>query len=302
MSFVEQERALLDLLFDAERRRAFTLDHEAALAAYELSTDERADFESVRLDALEIDASMRCDLILQHMCQALPVSFSIASSLPNGLVQLRTLIDTAYVRALPSDRAALLGRRLRAWLVTCAFANELEQAAAIAICDAELSMAITAGSLRESLLSGADAATPTERAAGWVERPLALASHVSVALLSQSYAALKRALCPVADAELWPRLSTAPLPATRRSQTLAHKAPRLLVTRAHAVRSAACEITVDQRTLELSPGFGPLLSHLDGKVSLAELLRELRKAGAQESVCQGVQAGFEKLIDTGMVV
>ncbi len=301
MSFAEQERALFDLLFEPTFRHEFARDRELALASYTLTAEERADFAHVRLDALALDADMRRELVLQHMCRALPVTFSIASSLAGGLDHARTLIDASFIRTLPGERAPQLGRGLRAWLTTAKFLNALEQSAAVALCDAELSMTLTASSLRTAVSEGSKAPVPEPRGDTWVEKPLTLAPYVSVALLSQSYAALKRALCPVVESELWPRLCTAPLPALRRSQTLAHQSPRLFVTRAEIARASVSETTVNHRMLELSPGFGPLLSHLDGKMSLADLLGELRKAGAQESICQGVRTGFEKLLDEGMV-
>ncbi len=306
MSFAEQERALLDLLFDATLRERFVAQREQALTGYDLSAAERADFAGVRTDALELDAKLRVDLILQRMCRALPVSFSIASSLSDGLDQLRALIDSAYVRTSAGDRATHLGRQLRAKLTGACFASTLEQAAAVAVCDAELSMVLTAASLRHALLSAEPAANTasageTAPGAGWEDAPLVIAAHVSIAVLSQSYTAIKRALCPVADAELWPRLCATPLPAARRSQTLAHESPRLLVVRAHASDLSRCEVTIDHRMLELSPGFAPLLGQLNGKTSLSSLQRELTRAGAAERVCQGVRAGFRELLGQGMI-
>lgn len=302
MSFIEQERALLDLLFESAFRQEFIRDRERALDAYTLTPEERTDFSYVRLDALALDADMRRELILQHMCRALPVTFSIASSLTGGLDHARTLVDASFIRTAASERAPHLGRGLRAWFTTAPFSTPLEQSAAVALCDAELSMAVTASSLRKALGSGPKAAPPHARSDAWIERPLTLAPYVAVALLSQSYAALKRALCPVVEAELWSRLCSAPLPALRRSQTLAHQSPRLFVTRAEVAHASVSETTVNHRLLELSAGFGPLLSHLDGKISVSDLLKELRKAGAAESVCQGVRAGFEKLLDEGMLL
>ncbi len=301
MSFIEQERALLDLLFDAPLRQRFAQQREQALASYDLTVDERADFAHVRSDALELDARMRTDLVLQRMCRALPVSFSLASSLPGGLALLRALIDSEYVRTSSSQRASHLGQRLRAWIARAPFASAREQAAAVAVCDAELSMTVTAAALRQAVLSGQSPGISSERSPGWEEQALALAPHVSIAVLSQSYTAMKRALCPVAGKELWPRLSTSPLPAARRSQTLAHEAPRLLVMRAHALAGSRCEVSVDHRMLELSTGFAPLLAHLNSKNSLTDLLRELTRAGAAERMCQSVRAGFGELLDQGMI-
>jgi len=301
MSHEAQERALFDLLFDAAQRARFAQDRESALARYKLSDAERADFVEVRLDALELDAQMRVDLILQRMCRAMPVSFSLASSLPQGLDHLRAGIDVAYIDAPHSERASLLGRRLRAFLVSASFPRQLEQSAAVALGDAELSMTLTAKGLRDALLAGTQEFAVPGTKPDLSNDALVLAPHVSVALLSQSYSALKRALCPAADAELWPRLCKAPLPSSRRSETLAHEAPRVLVARAHCTHRSACEVTIDHRMLELSAGFAPLIQHLDGRMRLSTLLDELRRAGAAEKVCEGVRAGFAQLVAQGML-
>lgn len=301
MSLLAQERALFDLLFDAEQRARFAQDKSATLSRYELSDAERADFESVRLDALELDAQMRIDLILQRMCRAMPVSFSLMSSLPKGLDALRASIDVAYISAAPSERASLLGRRVRELMMQATFARELEQSAAVALCDAERSMTVTAMGLRDALLASDAPEAPPPSRPDLLNDPLVLAPHVSVALLSQSYASLKRALCPAEDAALWPRLCKAPLPAARRSETLAHESPRLLVARAHCSHRSACEVTIDHRMLELSAGFAALVQHLDGKMRVSTLLDELRRAGANDKVCDGVRAGFAQLVDQGML-
>ena len=51
MSFIEQERALFDLLFNAELREAFLSKRCAALSSYALTPQELADFEMIRPDA-----------------------------------------------------------------------------------------------------------------------------------------------------------------------------------------------------------------------------------------------------------
>ena len=300
MSFLEQERALLDLLFDANLRARFVQQRERALVAYDLSESERADFANVRVDALDLDAQMRVDLILQRMCRALPVSISISSSLPGGLAHLRSLVDANYIRTSSEDRATYLGQRLRSWLSAAEFASSLEHAASVAVCDAELSMTTTAAALRRAVLSETDLpelASLTARPHHWHDKAIKLAPYVSVAMLPQGYSALKRALCPVSD-----RLSSTPLPVSRRSQTLAQESPRLVVMRAYVKKQSRCELTVDHRTLELSGGFAPLFAHVNGKASLDDLTRELVRAGATERVCQGVRAGFAELFEHGMLV
>ena len=77
MSFEEQERALFDLLFDSGLREEFCENAENALHAYELTEEEKADFAVVRPDALLLDAKMRRNILLTHICRAYPVSFAI---------------------------------------------------------------------------------------------------------------------------------------------------------------------------------------------------------------------------------
>jgi hypothetical protein len=98
MSFEEQERALFDLLFDNDLRDNFCQDSGNALHAYDLTEEERADFATIRPDALLLDAKMRRNILLTHICRAFPVSFAIVSSLDDGKAILKKLIDTNIMR------------------------------------------------------------------------------------------------------------------------------------------------------------------------------------------------------------
>ena len=68
MSFIAQEKLLLELLFDDTIRKRFINDTQAVLANYDLEQHEKNDFKTIRLEALEVDASMRRHLFLSHQC------------------------------------------------------------------------------------------------------------------------------------------------------------------------------------------------------------------------------------------
>ena len=121
MSFAEQERALFDLLFDEPQRRAFLADPVKALLGYELSDAERADFAVVDAFGLETDAHLRRELIMQRLCRAFPLAFSIASSLPDGLERVRALVTKEHVRASAATRTARFGDLLCNFIANAAW-------------------------------------------------------------------------------------------------------------------------------------------------------------------------------------
>jgi len=81
MSFIEQERAMFDLLFDTELRSAFNSNNSNTFSEYDLSAKEISDFDVIRKDALEIDAKMRVSMVLSYLCKQYPLSCSVVSSL-----------------------------------------------------------------------------------------------------------------------------------------------------------------------------------------------------------------------------
>ncbi len=301
MSFAEQERALFDLLFDHPLRERFRKSSSAALADYALSEEERADFSAIRADALELDAYMRADFLLSHLCRAYPISFSLVSSLPGGLDLLRRLIDTRTMHTPPDERAPAFGARLRELLAAGLCNSAQEQAAVIAIVEAELGMAMTASALRQTAATGVVPPGPPALAARWLDQPVQLAAYVSAAVLPRSWPQLKSALCPCAETDLWAHLSGTPLPASVRTAALAQETPRLLLAQARITHRSACDVNIEHATLELSDGFAPLFAHVDGKTTVAGILAEMRRVGAQEGVLQGIQAAFRQVLETGML-
>lgn len=301
MSFAAQEQALLDLLFDRERRAAFRQDRQHALAAYDLTPDERADFATVRMDALEMDAAARVNFILAQYCRSYPLAFSLASSLPQGLERLRGLVDASLLRTPPGERVGVFGLRLRDGLRSDhAGVEPVTAARLLAVVEAELGMAMTAQLARGAALGGALPAVvvlPPD----WLQQPLRLAAFTSAAILPRPYATLKAQLCPCTGAELWRQLARQPLPAATRSAVLATPDLRLLVARAQVTRDSPCEPWVEHATVELGEGFARLLPHVDGRNSVTGLLEQLRAAGAGEPLLAGVLSGFRELARQGML-
>lgn len=302
MSLAQQEQVLLDLLFDRARRAAFRRDPAAALEPYGLSEDERADFDTIRPEALELDATVRTGLILAQFCRSYPLSFSLLSSLPDGLDLLRGSVDAALMRTAPSERVGSLGIRLRDAVQEMPGPESVRERARISsIVEAELGMAWTAQLARAAALMGdVPAAAPLPD--DWLQRPLRLAPFTSAAILSRPYAILKDALCPCTGAELWRQLAREPLAAARRRDLLAQDDLRLLVGRAVIARPSPCEPVVEHVTVELGEGFARLLPHLDGRTSVNMLLARLREAGAEEMLLASVTTGFRQLAQQGMLV
>ncbi|MDF2445388.1 MAG: hypothetical protein K0S46_624 [Moraxellaceae bacterium] len=304
MSFAAQEQALLDLLFDRERRAAFRQDAVAALAPYELEESERADFATIRIDALELDAMLRTGLILAQFCRSYPLSFSLVSSLPGGLDLLRRFVDAALMRTPPPERVSAFGIRLRDALQQASGVDSpRERTLLLGIAEAELGMAWTAQQARAAALAGTlPAADTAVLPADWLQRPLRLAPFTSAAILPRPYQDLKDALCPCTGAELWRRLGREPLTPAARRQVLAQADLRLLMMRAVISRPASCEPVAEHVTLELGEGFARLLPHIDGRASVTALLASLRAAGAEDALLAGVTSGFRQLLQQGMLV
>jgi len=302
MSFKEQERALFDLLFDSELRNEFCRHAANALDSYELTKEEKADFSTIRPDALLLDAKMRRNILLSHICRAFPVSFAIISSLSEGNSLLKKLVDTQIMRTPSLERATAFGSRLRDELSQTSFESTNEQTLVIAIVEAELAMAWTAATLkREVLKSGHPPGSSVAVSSDCMGKPVKLAAYVGAAILPLSYVELKRIFCKVADSELWNHISQSPVTKSLRRSTLQKEDPRLLVMRARIEHMSLCEPTVDHQTVELSEGFAQLFQHVNGSISVEQILTHLQEAGATEQILKGVSAGFQQLFDAGML-
>ena len=301
MSFEQQERVLFDLLFDHNLRKAFCSDQISALKQYDLDDHELEDFKSIRPDALKLDAAMRANLILSHICKSFPISFSISSSFPKGLEILNQLIDVETMSSKPIERATVFGNRLGQHYPNFAFSSDQERAIATAILEAELGMAWTSASLKQVVLQGGEIPQTTPLEQNWLNRAIKLAPYVSASVLPQSYAKIKQRLCKVEDDCLWRHLNKTALAVSVRKKTLQTNDPRLLVARAQVQRMSKCEPVIEYATMELSEGFAPLFQHVNGTMSVAQILAQLRQIGAQEQMLNSIQLAFEQMLQGGML-
>lgn len=296
MSFAVQEQLLLDLLFDVGCRAAFTRDAAGLCRARGLEAAETADFLVLRPEALAQDAQQRAAFILAQYCRSFPLTFALASSLPDGLECLRAGIDAALIRTPPRERLVHFGRGVCARVQDAdGFASARERALVLSIVEAELGMVWTAQ-------AAVAAPPPVALPADWLQRPLRFAEGVSAAILPRPYAELKAALCPVTGAALWRQLQRTPLAPAARRALLAQTDLRLLVARAVLREPLACEPVVEHVTVELGEGFARLLPHVDGQHSASSLLAALREAGAADALVAGVSSGFRQLWQQGMLV
>ncbi len=293
---------MFDLLFDSKLRDQFCEDQTKALSDYDLDEAEQNDFKTIRPEALQLDAAMRADLMLSHLCKAFPISFSITTSLPSGLESLKQLIDTTTMRSSSIERTTVFGNRLREQYASFSFTSGQEHAIATAILEVELGMAWISSSLKQVVT---EKEPPPEVKAkmdiDWLNKPIKLAGYVSAAVIPQSYVLLKKAICPVADDYLWRQLNKTPLSISLRKRTLETEDPRLLVARATISRPSKCEPAVDFKTVELSEGFASLFQHVNGSMSVAQILAQLKQIGAPEQMLEGVQTAFKQLLETGML-
>lgn len=302
MSFEQQEQVLFDLLFDTHLRDLFCQDQANALKDYDLDEAERNDFKSIRPEALQLDAAMRADLILSHICKSFPVSFSMVSSFPSGLETLTQLIDRETMQARPIERAVVFGNRLAQRFSEFTFSSEHEQAVAMALLEAELGMAWTGSSLKQHLLEqGVAPEENPQLEPDWLSRPVKLAAYVSASVLPQSFTLIKQRLCKVEDDCLWRYLNETPLSASVRKKTLLTDDPRLLVTRAITGRVSRCEPVIEHITMELSEGFAPLFQHVNGSMSVRQILQQLKQIGAEQPMLESIQSAFQQLLESGML-
>jgi hypothetical protein len=301
MSLEAQEQVLFDLLFDRALRDRFLQSGISALSGRGLTDEECRDFSTIRPEALRLDAAMRTGFILSQFCRSYPLSFSLASSCPQGVEGLRQLVDVHVMRRASFERLLAFGLKLKEWFQRQEFSSARERSLVVSIVDAEIGMAWTSAAIKKTALQGAQKEGNTVLPEQWLLQRVKLSPFVSAAVLPSSYAVLKAALCEETGAGLWRRLSRQPLAAEARQQALAMNDPRVLVARAVVTQDSRCEPMADHRTVELSEGFASLLGHVDGTLSVAAMLQQLRQAGADEGLLGSVQEGFRQLGQQGML-
>lgn len=303
MSLADQERLLFELLFDDAFRARFAAEGAAVLAESGLDAGERADFEALRTDALEIDARMRRSMVLSQLCVTYPLTFAIAVTQSGGLEQLHALVDVRTMRTPAIERAVVFGRRLREAL------DEADEDDAVGtglrtILETELGMAWTAASVRREMLDvGRAPSAPAAFGDDWLDVPVRVTAFVSASILPAPRAALREALCPVPDRELWRWLtqdSARPSEAAV-AEVLGRDEARLLVARAEIDRPSRCDPTASHRTVELSEGFASLVGHANGGYSVRSMLDGMQASGADARLLTSIEAGFRELCDAGML-
>lgn len=301
MSLAVQEQVLFELLFDRGLRERFVQEGVSALSGRDLSDDECLDFAAIRPEALTLDASMRAGFILSQFCRSYPLSFSLVSSLPQGIELLRQLVDVQTMRAAPLQRLVIFGTRLKEQVQQQSFASARERALVISIMDAEIGMAWTSAAVKQEMLSGKSVPGEADVPVDWLQRPVAIAPFVSAAVIPAPHAGLKAGLCVATGASLWRQLSRQPLSVADRQRVFQKNDPRILVARAVVAQPSRCEPVTEHRTVELTEGFGSLLGHVNGSASVAGILQQLGQAGADGALLGSVQEGFRQLAQQGML-
>ncbi len=302
MSFAEQERALFDLLFNRPVRESFSKNPRLALKDYSLNTDELDDFVTINPHALALDARVRVDLILAQWCRSLPLTFSLLSSIVGGLELLKSLVDSQTMSQSPNDRIVVFATRLRQALMAKPTVSLADLSLIVAVLDAELGMASTSRLLKHSIVNEQFIEqAPANVDEHWLSQPIRLAAYVSAAIIPLSYSQLKKDLCPCLGAELWRYLNKTPLLAVERQRLFQQADMRLLVSRATVSQLSACEPSVDHITAELAEGFASLFEYVNGSMSVADILLQLKQLGANEALLQGIESGFRQLLVGGMI-
>ncbi len=303
MSFIEQERALFDLLFDVPLREKFIKNPKNALTDYRLSKEELADFLIINPHALALDAKVRVDLILGQWCRNFPLTFSVLSSLNDGLLLLRSLVDSHTMRHTPIERVVVFATRLRQALIAKPSLPLDELSLIVAILDAELGMATTSESLKKTILTGQYIQPKAISSSDvWLTQPVSIAPYVSAAIIPLSYGLLKKSLCPSLGAELWRYLNKTPLLASGRQQLWQQADTRLLVVKAKVSTLSDSDPTIDHVSLELAEGFASLFEYVNGTMSVQQILQQLQQIGAPASLVQSIKQGFQQLYAAEMIV
>ena len=300
MSFAEQERALFDLLFDAQLRAAFCREGPKALQNYVLDKKEQADFAAIRPDALVMDAAMRINLIMAHLGRDFPLSFSLLSSLENGPALLQKPLGPALIQTEPAQRPALYGQQLAAFVPQNAFADEQQYRAAMAIIAAETALCFSAARLRHALASG-EQNPAIGVAENWQEKALSLGDYVSAFILPRPYQTLRQKLCPASGTALWQHLKKSPLPAFMRDEILSVEESVFVLSQARVRTDSPTDPVIDYKTMALSRGYAPIFQYVNGSMSCKQILAHLQQAGAAEALLASVEHQLGELLQAGMI-
>ena len=326
MSFQEQERALFDLLFDANLRNRFCVDGSAALAGYRLSQEEQHDFSTILPSGLQIDAQLRRDQILQQYSLQLPATFALLAALPGGRGLLEQLVNTTTMRAPADERCSRFAQQLREALQSqrsaVKFESAQQQTVIGALIDAECTLAWSSAALKNSVLQQLELdretssktdqinpqfstelthTAPENLPADWRDRPVTLAANVAAFLLPLSYTGLKQALMSIYSPFNWQTLREQPPTPNQLQELLGHEQPTLFISRAVVTKANHYQVRVDHQTVELNDGFAPLLQQIDSNTNVNHLVNELKKLGSSEAIIDRVTDGFQQLASCGII-
>lgn len=301
MSFANQERLLFDLVFNDSIRQLFKQQPKKIFTHYQLNSTEQADFIGMNHEALALDVRVRVDLILSQWCRSLPLTFSLVSSLSNGLALLKQLVDSQTMQQAPNDRVVYFATRLRQQLISQPSIDLQELSLLVAVLDAELGMASTSRLLKLAVINEQELNDNSSDAFN-SQAKITTADYVSASLLPLPYQQLKQALCPCSGAELWRSLNKQPLSAKERQQLWTQGEAHLFVAKAKVAMVSLCEPNIEHDTAELAEGFANLLSHVDGSMSVDEILQQLQQIGASAELLVNIQQGFKLLWERGMIV
>ena len=303
MSFVEQERALFDLLFNKELRDAFISDGNASLNAYDLDQNELGDFKVIRPDGLELDGNIRTNLVLSQVCRIYPVSFSLLSAIPGGFEQLRNLVNPKLMKVPYTDRGSYFGESLLSKASIFNITDEENQNKIFAYVTSERGMAISSSMLKEEVINGGNCIERVDNVGDkQMEQSVKLAPFVSASLLPNSYMTIKKDICKVSESSLWRHLGKTPLDKDEFDRVLNNDNPRLFVTRAYVKSHSKFDPVIDQKTIELPEGFSFLFQFVDGNFSINHILEQMRQTGAEEKMLKSIRSAFLQLIDLGMLI
>jgi len=303
MSFEAQENLLLELLFNQTLRKRFLEDSNKFLNDYSLSNEEKEDFYCIRPDALLMDASMRSNIVLRQLCKALPISFSIYSSLPDGLTTLVQLISPDLMKQKLEYRPVIFAERLIETLNASWIPGKAVMEKIIQVINTEKQLAynkylvIQAGNFNHNAENN-----PPTISKKHLDLKLSLAPFVIFTELPLSYSELKSSLCPKPDAQLWNHLQQHPLTTSIRDSLFENNEPRLLISRASITTVSDCDPVIDHFTVELSHGFKNILTYLECKPSINEILAQMQHVGADIHMMQSIQNTLLQLIESKLLI
>ncbi len=290
-----------DLLFDQTLRERFAKQGVQALSAFELTEEEKNDFLTIRVKALNVDAGMRVFMLLSQMANELPVSVVIMSAFDGGIAKLKQMVDVELVETPFYERSALLGTRIRDWLVEQTLEDQKLLAMLLAYVGAEIAVNWSRAGLQKAVMNNEYAAAGnSEIESDWKQKPITLVQYVSAVIVPKSYSEIKNALCRDCGDQVWSTVSKRPVALSILSQLLSEEDPRLVVTRALISQQDVIDPSVAVQTIELSEGFSSLLQYVNGQHSTDFILQQLKTAGAPDEMLQGVEEGFFELIRSGI--